>query len=157
MKNATSIILPEEVLDFILLAYDTKEKCSSKLGCHSFVHNLTKDLNTFIQLDNIHGLKKKFFNGISEYIIQRAFNFKKNGGATEATRNLLSLYATDSKYDWNGMIKKYFPLLSTLSDKHKKTTARRKKHHTIDEVYAYVQRLDRKITKKIFMAFIVMP
>jgi len=157
MKNATSIIMPEEVLDFILQAYNTKEKCSSKLGCHSVVHNLTKDLNTFIQSDSLHGLKKKFFNGISEYIIQRAFNFKKNGGATEATRKLLSLYATDGKYDWNGMIKKYFPQLSTLRDKHKKTKARRKKHHTIDEVYACVQRLDRKFSKKIFMAFIVMP
>ena len=94
MKDATSIILPDEVLDFILHAYDTKEKCSSKLGCHSFVHNLTSDLNTFIKTDHIPSLKKKFFNGISECIIQRAFNFKKTYGATQATRNLLSLYAT---------------------------------------------------------------
>jgi hypothetical protein len=157
MKNATSIILPNEVIDFILHTYDTEERCSRKIGCRSFVHNLTRDLNTFISSDRIPGLKKKFFNGISKDIIQRAFNFKKKGGATEATRNLLSLYATDGKYDWNGMIKKYFPLLSTLRDKHKKTKARRKKHHTIDEVYACVQRLDRKFSKKIFMGFIVIP
>ena len=148
MKDATSIILPDEVLDFILHAYDIKEKSSSKLGCHSFVHNLTSDLNTFIKTDNIPSLKKKFFNGVSECIIQRAFNFKKTYGATQATRNLLSLYATNGKYDWNGMIKKYFPLLSMLRDKHKKNKTRHKKHHTIDEVYSYMQRLDRKLSKR---------
>jgi hypothetical protein len=148
MKNATSIILPKEIIDFILYTYDTKERCSSKTGCRSFVHNLTKDLNTFIRTNCIPELKKKFFNGISEYIIQRAFNFKETYGATEATRNLLALYTTEGKYDWNGMIKKYFPLYSNLCDKHKKTTARHKKHHTIDELYAYVQHLDRKFSKR---------
>jgi hypothetical protein len=136
MKKATSIIIPDEILDFILNAFNKKEVRSHKPNGNSFVHDLTKAMNNFIHTNNeqFSFLRGKFPYGISEDIIKRAFNYKSPPGATKHLRNAFALYATDCKYNWNDLITFNFPHHSPLLNKHEDTCTKHLHNATLNEI-----------------------
>lgn len=107
MKKASAKRIPKEILDLIReqLAR-TGHHESVGTGRWSFIHGLQKAVKDFVkntaELDP--QLSISYPQGPSEDLLRRAFNLKSPPGATQSLRNLLSLFATQNKLDWNGLI-----------------------------------------------------
>ncbi|MGD0710924.1 MAG: hypothetical protein ABR968_07050 [Bacteroidales bacterium] len=140
MKKATSVILPADVLRFILNAFNKKGKRSRRAGSYGYIHDLTKSITNF--MDNKRGcfpeLDALFAHGVTECMVKRAFNLKTPYGATKDMRNILALYASNGKLNWNQFIEKRFPHHISLLDKNMENTVPRRQKHTIDELYDLV-------------------
>ena len=137
MKKATSIIIPSDILEFILLTFNKNGKRHKRNGCNSFVPDLVNDINKFIDNNStrLPLIKTKFHNGVSEDHIRRAFNLKGPNGATCELRNALAFYATRGKMNWNRLIETRFPYHATLLDKHDDCIEQHKHNITINELY----------------------
>ena len=118
MPSATTVILPIDIVMFILRAFNSKGIRSRRTGCNAAIHDFTKSVNLFIAENKgrFPDLDSKFRNGLSECTAKRAINKKTPHGATRELRNLLALYATDGELDWNQFIKKNFPCHIALLD-----------------------------------------
>lgn len=78
-------------------------------GKWSFVPLLQKALHHFLDThkEQLPNLALQYPHGPTEDLLRRAFNLKSPPGATKSLRDLLCLYATQMKLDWNGVIKNY--------------------------------------------------
>lgn len=111
MKKASAKRIPKEILDLIreqLTRSGFHESVGT--GRWSFIHGLQKAVKDFIKttpsLDP--QLTLSYPQGPSEDLLRRAFNLKSPPGATQSLRNLLSLFATQNKLDWNSLINEQF-------------------------------------------------
>jgi hypothetical protein len=143
MKKATSVIIPVDIRRYILNAFNHKGKRSNRPGSYGYIHDLTKSITNF--MDAKRGcypeLDAIFAHGVSKCMVKRAFNLKTPYGATKDMRNVLALYASNAKMDWNLLIDKQFPNYISLIDKQEEYTEPPRQKHTIDELYE----LDLKI------------
>lgn len=121
MKKASAKRIPKEILDLIR-AQLAKTGFHEDLGTGrwSFIHGMQKAVKEFVkntpELDA--QLSLSYPQGPSEDLLRRAFNLKSPPGATLSLRNLLCLFATNNKLDWNDLIKERFlPLHQALLDK----------------------------------------
>lgn len=112
MKKASAKRIPKEILDLIreqLARTGFHESVGT--GRWSFIHGLQKAVKDFVKntpaLDP--QLSLSYPQGPSEDLLRRAFNLKSPPGATQSLRNLLSLFATQNKSDWNTLIQEHFP------------------------------------------------
>lgn len=124
MKKASAKRIPKEILDLIreqLARTGFHESVGT--GRWSFIHGLQKAVKDFVKstpsLDP--QLSLAYPQGPSEDLLRRAFNLKSPPGATQSLRNLLALFATQNKHDWNNLINdrfadKFKPLLDTDGD-----------------------------------------
>lgn len=140
MKNATSVILPDDIRRYILNVFNNKGKRSRRAGSFGYIHDLTKSITSF--MDDKRGcypeLDAIFAHGVTERMVKRALNLKTPHGATKDMRNVLALYASKGKLNWNQLIEKRFPLHISLLDKNKGYTEHNHPKHTIDELYDLV-------------------
>ena len=150
MRNATSVIVPDDILNYILCAFNKNEKRSHKTGCSSFIHDFTRALNRFINSNDKRFplLKIKFCYGVSNDHIKRAFNFKSPHGATRDLRNALALYASDAGCNWNQLIEKHFPLHILLLDKPDAHGTGHPQHVSINDVYNLLVEIKQCLPKK---------
>jgi hypothetical protein len=137
MPSATSVIIPNDILKFILCAFNKKGKRSRRTGCSGYIYDFTKDINRFIaeNAERFPDLDSKFHDGLTEYTARRALNKKTPHGATCELRNTFALYATDGELDWNGLIETHFPCYKALLDKHEETSVQPKHNATLNEIY----------------------
>ncbi len=111
MKKASAKRIPKEILDLIREQI-TRSGFHESIGTGrwSFIHGLQKALKDFIK--NTQSLDPQlslaYPQGPSEDLLRRAFNLKSPPGATQSLRNLLSLFATQNQFDWNGLINNRF-------------------------------------------------
>ncbi|PZR20430.1 MAG: hypothetical protein DI539_10915 [Flavobacterium psychrophilum] len=112
-KKATSKTIPREVLDLIRQEFNSSQfnALPRGTGKWSFIPNLQKALQKFIedQKDNRPDLAVQYPKGPTEDLLRRAFNLKSPPGATKSLRDMLCLYSTQGKYDWNETIAQYYP------------------------------------------------
>jgi hypothetical protein len=154
MKKVTSIIIPDDILEFILIAFNKNEERSHKPNCNSIVHDFTKAMNNFIHNNDerFSFLRGKFPYGISEDTIKRALNYKSPKGATKHLRNAFALYATDCKCKWDELIAASFPHHSPLINKPEDTCARQlhnANHNEICEKLDILIQLQKEILQKL--------
>jgi hypothetical protein len=143
MKNATSVIVPKTIQDFVLHTFNEKEIRSHKTGCNSFIPDLTKAVSKYISDNSCRFslLGAIYQNGISEDCMKRFFNYKTPHGATKHLRDATALYATDGEKDWNGLIKTYFPDYSHLLDCDEQPEDEHPQHITNDMLYIMLKEL----------------
>lgn len=112
-KKATAKSIPQEILDLVRKEFNSSEYVfkSRGTGKWSFVPLLQKALLHFLEThkEELPNFILHYPHGPTEDLLRRAFNLKSPPGATKSLRDLLCLYATHLKYDWNGVIKAYFP------------------------------------------------
>ncbi|MBL7870192.1 MAG: PLP-dependent lyase/thiolase [Cyclobacteriaceae bacterium] len=111
MKKASAKRIPKEILDLIreqLTRSGFHESVGT--GRWSFIHGLQKAVKDFIKTTPALDpqLTLSYPQGPSEDLLRRAFNLKSPPGATQSLRNLLSLFATRNRLDWNGLINEQF-------------------------------------------------
>lgn len=111
MKKASAKRIPKEILDLIreqLTRSGFHESVGT--GRWSFIHGLQKAVKDFIKTTPALDpqLTLSYPQGPSEDLLRRAFNLKSPPGATQSLRNLLSLFATQNKLDWNSLINEQF-------------------------------------------------
>jgi hypothetical protein len=150
MRNATSVIVPKVIQEFVLHTFNKKEIRSHKPGCSSFIHDFTKAVSKFIA-DNscqFSTLDAIFCDGVSEDCVKRFFNQKTPHGATRHLRDAIALYATDGENDWNGMLKTHFPEYIHLCDNDEHYEEERPKHITNDIIYDMLKELLNRIPPK---------
>jgi hypothetical protein len=143
MKNATSVIVPKTIQDFVLHTFNEKVIRSHKPGCSSFIPDLTKAVSKYIS-DNscmFPLLGAIYQNGISEDCIKRFFNHKTPHGATKHLRDAIAFYATDGEKDWNRLIKTHFPGYSHLLDHDEQPEDEHPQHITNDTLYFMLKEL----------------
>jgi Pyridoxal-phosphate dependent enzyme len=108
MKKATAKTIPREILDLIRQEFNSSEfiTMSRGTGKWSFIPHLQKALAKFIEtLKSSHSdLLVQYPKGPTEDLLRRAFNLKSPPGATRSLRDLLCLYATQGKYNWDELI-----------------------------------------------------
>jgi hypothetical protein len=108
-KKATAKSIPQEILDLIRKEFNASEFVlkSRGTGKWSFIPLLQKALHHFLETNKseLPTLVLQYPHGPTEDLLRRAFNLKSPPGATKSLRDLLCLYATRMKYDWNGVIK----------------------------------------------------
>jgi len=138
MHNATSVILPKDILKFILRAFIRKGVRSRRTECSAYIHDFTKDINRFIaeNTGRFPDIDSKFHHVLSECTAKRALNKKTPPGATRELRNLLALYATDGELEWNQFINTYFPCHNALLDIEETTGGHPLHNATQNEIYA---------------------
>lgn len=111
-KKATAKSIPQEILDLVRKEFNSSEYVfkSRGTGKWSFVPLLQKALQHFLEThkEELPNFILHYPHGPTEDLLRRAFNLKSPPGATKSLRDLLCLYATHLKYDWNGVIKNYF-------------------------------------------------
>ena len=107
-KKATAKSIPQEILDLVRKAFNNSEFVlkSRGTGKWSFIPLLQKALHHFLEINKeaLPHLVLQYPHGPTEDLLRRAFNLKSPPGATKSLRDLLCLYATDMKHDWNGVI-----------------------------------------------------
>ncbi len=112
-KKATAKTIPREILDLIRQEFNASQfiAMSRGTGKWSFIPLLQKAIQQFIEtLKTDHpDLLIQYPKGPTEDLLRRAFNLKSPPGATKSLRDLLCLYATQGKHDWNELIKQMFP------------------------------------------------
>jgi hypothetical protein len=150
MSKATTVIVPNEIQEFILHAFDEKEIRSHKYGCRSYIPDFTKAINKYIfdKCDRYSFIRVKYNNGISEDHIKRFFNYKGPHGATKQVRDAVALYATDGELDWNGLIIKKFTGYIHLLDKAVNTEENRPPHITNYEIYLKLLDIESRLPKR---------
>ena len=116
MRKATSIEIPEDILDFIRIYFNEESTRRIRSGCYSYYRDLIRDIDRFINENKTRFplYKSEFYSGVSADMIRRALNKKKPHGASREFRDLLSHYATDGNSNWNDLIKNHFPHHSNL-------------------------------------------
>lgn len=111
-KKATAKAIPQEILDLVRKEFNASEFVfkSRGTGKWSFIPLLQKALQHFLETnkDELPNYILLYPHGPTEDLLRRAFNLKSPPGATKSLRDLLCLYATHLKLDWNGVIKAYF-------------------------------------------------
>lgn len=111
-KKATAKTIPREILDLVRKEFNASEFIhqSRGTGKWSFIPQLQKALQKFLEASKEHhpDLLLQYPKGPTEDLLRRAFNLKSPPGATRSMRDLLCLYATQNKYDWNGTITAFF-------------------------------------------------
>jgi hypothetical protein len=112
-KKATAKTIPREILDLIRQEFTSSEfnALPRGTGKWSFIPNLQKALQSFIesQKNKYPDLLIQYPKGPTEDLLRRAFNLKSPPGATKSLRDLLCLYASKCKYDWNQTITHLYP------------------------------------------------
>lgn len=112
-KKATAKSIPQEILDLVRKEFNASEFVfkSRGTGKWSFIPLLQKGLQHFLETnkDELPNYILLYPHGPTEDLLRRAFNLKSPPGATKSLRDLLCLYATHLKHDWNGVIKTYYP------------------------------------------------
>jgi len=112
-KKATSKTIPREILDLIRQEFNSSEFNSLPRGTGkwSFIPNLQKALQNFIEVHKTDhsDLCVQYPKGPTEDLLRRAFNLKSPPGATKSLRDLLCLYATQGRHDWNETIARFYP------------------------------------------------
>ncbi len=111
MKKASAKRIPKEILDLVREQLTkTGYHESAGTGRWSFIHGLQKAVRDFVKntatLDP--QLSLSYPQGPSEDLLRRAFNLKSPPGATLTLRNLLALFATQNRLDWNSLINERF-------------------------------------------------
>ncbi|MGD0710419.1 MAG: hypothetical protein ABR968_04500 [Bacteroidales bacterium] len=137
MPCATSVILPNDILKFILRAFNRKGIRSRRTGCSAYIHDFTKDINRFVEenAEPFPDLDSKFHDGLSECTVKRALNKKTPHGATRDLRNLFALYATDGELEWNQFIKTHFPCHIALLEQEEATGEQPAHNATLNDIY----------------------
>ena len=111
-KKATAKTIPREILDLVRKEFNASEfsTMSRGTGKWSFIPHLQKSLQKFLDdhKETLPNLIVQYPKGPTEDLLRRAFNLKSPPGATKSLRDLLCLFATQSKLDWNGVISTYF-------------------------------------------------
>ena len=112
-KKATAKTIPREMLDLVRQEFNASEfiAMSRGTGKWSFIPHLQKAISQFIETQKAEhpDLLIHYPKGPTEDLLRRAFNLKSPPGATKSLRDLLCLYATQGKYDWNELINRMFP------------------------------------------------
>src|SRR5882672_7499802 len=112
-KKATARTVPREILDLVRQEFNSSEfiAMSRGTGKWSFIPHLQKALLKFIESEKAKhpDLLIQYPKGPTEDLLRRAFNLKSPPGATKSLRDLLALYATQGKHDWNELITEQFP------------------------------------------------
>src|SRR5258706_4231974 len=112
-KKATAKTIPREILDLVRQEFNSSEfiAMSRGTGKWSFIPHLQKALLKFTESEKTKhpDLVIQCPKGTTEDLLRRAFNLKSPPGATKSLRDLLGLYATRGKYDWNELITHDFP------------------------------------------------
>jgi Pyridoxal-phosphate dependent enzyme len=112
-KKATSKTIPREILDLIRQEFNSSEFNSLPRGTGkwSFIPNLQKALQKFIDIhkSDYPDICVQYPKGPTEDLLRRAFNLKSPPGATKSLRDLLCLYATQGKYNWNDTLVQFYP------------------------------------------------
>lgn len=126
-KKATAKPIPQEILDLVRKEFNASEFVfkSRGTGKWSFIPLLQKALQHFLETnkDELPNYILLYPHGPTEDLLRRAFNLKSPPGATKSLRDLLCLYATHLKLDWNGVIRaqfseKYSSLMDTDKPDH---------------------------------------
>jgi len=111
-KKATAKTIPREILDLVRQEFNSSQfiAMSRGTGKWSFIPHLQKALLLFVESQKTKhpDLLIQYPKGPTEDLLRRAFNLKSPPGATKSLRDLLSLYATQGKYDWNELIADLF-------------------------------------------------
>jgi len=111
-KKATAKSIPQEILDLVRKEFNSSEFVfkSRGTGKWSFIPLLQKALQHFLETnkDQLPNYILHYPHGPTEDLLRRAFNLKSPPGATKSLRDLLCLYATHLKLDWNGVIRTYY-------------------------------------------------
>ena len=112
-KKATAKTIPREILDLIRQEFNSSDFNSLPRGTGkwSFIPNLQKALQKFVEdhKGDYPELCVQYPKGPTEDLLRRAFNLKSPPGATKSLRDLLCLYSTKGKYDWNSTIATFYP------------------------------------------------
>ena len=107
-KKATAKTIPREILDLVRQEFNSSEFISMSRGTGkwSFIPHLQKAIVQFIENEKTShpDLLIQYPKGPTEDLLRRAFNLKSPPGATKSLRDLLCLYATKGKQDWNELI-----------------------------------------------------
>src|SRR6478735_5225478 len=127
-KKASAKTIPREILDLIRQEFNSSDFNSLPRGTGkwSFIPNLQKALQKFVEdhKGDYPELCVQYPKGPTEDLLRRAFNLKSPPGATKSLRDLLCLFATQSKLDWNGVISTYYTdKYSSLLDHDKQESA----------------------------------
>jgi len=111
-KKATAKNVPREILDLIRQEFNSSDfnALPRGTGKWSFIPNLQKALLKFINdhRTEFPDLAIQYPKGPTEDLLRRAFNLKSPPGATKSLRDLLCLYASKGKFDWNKTIEQHF-------------------------------------------------
>ena len=123
-KKATAKTIPREILDLVRKEFNASEfsTMSRGTGKWSFIPYLQKSLQKFLEdhKETLPNLIVQYPKGPTEDLLRRAFNLKSPPGATKSLRDLLCLFATQSKLDWNEVISTYYSdKYSSLLDQEK--------------------------------------
>ncbi len=123
-KKATAKTIPREILDLVRKEFNASEfsTMSRGTGKWSFIPYLQKSLQKFLDdhKETLPNLIVQYPKGPTEDLLRRAFNLKSPPGATKSLRDLLCLFATQSKLDWNEVISTYYSdKYSSLLDQEK--------------------------------------
>src|SRR5882762_8608279 len=112
-KKATAKTIPREILDLVRQEFNSSQfiAMSRGTGKWSFIPHLQKALLLFVESQKTKhpDLLIQYPKGPTEDLLRRAFNLKSPPGATKSLRDLLCLYATRGKYNWNELITHDFP------------------------------------------------
>ncbi|MBK5278245.1 MAG: PLP-dependent lyase/thiolase [Bacteroidia bacterium] len=123
-KKATAKTIPREILDLVRKEFNASEfsTMSRGTGKWSFIPYLQKCLYKFLEdhTEELPTLIVQYPKGPTEDLLRRAFNLKSPPGATKSLRDLLCLFATQSKLDWNTVISTHYSdKYSSLLDQEK--------------------------------------
>jgi hypothetical protein len=112
-KKATAKTIPREILDLVRQEFNSSQfiAMSRGTGKWSFIPHLQKALLLFVESQKAKhpDLLIQYPKGPTEDLLRRAFNLKSPPGATKSLRDLLCLYASQGKCDWNELIAERFP------------------------------------------------
>src|SRR5258706_644222 len=112
-KKATAKTIPREILDLVRQEFNSSQfiAMSRGTGKWSFIIHLKKALLLIIESQKTRhpDLLIQYPKGPTEDLLRRAFNLKSPPGATKSLRDLLCLYATQARFDWNELIADQFP------------------------------------------------
>lgn len=138
MKHPTSKIIPEEILNLVQQTFNKNGERKSATGRWSYIPDLVVSVNRFIHsnAERFPLYVSKFHPGVSEDLINRAFNRKSPNGATKELRNLLAHYATDGQHNWNELIRQYFmDAAGHLMDENEQVKAAEQKKISNEDIY----------------------
>jgi cysteine synthase len=138
MKPPTSKIIPEEILSLIRQTFNKNGIRKNTTGKWSYMPDLVVSVNTFIKsnADQFPVYVSKFHQGVSEDLMNRAFNRKSPNGATKELRNLLAHYATEGQDNWNELIDRHFAdVYPDLADEREQAKAADQKKISNEDIY----------------------
>lgn len=149
MRPTSSKIIPPEIINFILFAFNEDNNSKMSSGKWSYIIPFTKSINKFLkdkksEYPNYYSI---FSGKVSNDRINRALNRKTPNGASKELRNLLCFYATDGQKSWNQTIGDLFPNFSYLQDEITKTNSEVTSKKSMNDLYEIVAELTKKFDK----------